>query len=144
MIKRLLLGVTMLASLGSVSAQEAVVLNPQQVENVSSLMEKSANLKVGDMGFAGASQHPLGIAQMPSHLRSMKKPAPMRRAGEDNTIWFAYPMSEDGKFSAIGWKIISVIFDDKASAYAQLTNYNVAFMVPGNYAKAVVDSVIMV
>lgn len=72
MIKRLLLGVTMLASLGSVSAQEAVVLNPQQVENVSSLMEKSANLKVGDMGFAGASQHPLGIAQMPSHLRSMK------------------------------------------------------------------------
>ena len=110
MIKRLLLGVTMLASLGSVSAQEAVVLNPQQVENVSSLMEKSANLKVGDMGFAGASQHPLGIAQMPSHLRSMKKPAPMRRAGEDNTIWFAYPMSEDGKFSAIGWKIISVIY----------------------------------
>ena len=144
MIKRLLLCVTMLASLGSVSAQEAVVLNPQQVENVSSLMEKSANLKVGDMGLAGASQHPLGIAQMPSQLRSMKKPAPMRRAGEDNTIWFAYPMSEDGKFSAIGWKIISVIFDDKASAYAQLTNYNVAFMVPGNYAKAVVDSVIMV
>ncbi len=132
MLKKVLLGLALVASFSAVSAQEL------QSKHIARLNKKSSELKLKTRDVnpqvltLGSTAGTAFFAAPQSSASSMLK-APAA------TIWFRNSFTEsDGKCYIVGWS------DFKYYSSENTTDYNYAVIIPSRFAAAVIDSVVNV
>ncbi len=135
MVKRLLSIVAMMAFVCTMGAQPTVTRHSALAKNSSKKLEKTTSVKVRPYGFSLNGS----VAAQPFQLApsAQQRLAPQQRADEDNNVLFSYPTDSQGQGYVIGWPYMAEAFG--MDAWASLTDYNVALIVPANYVNAVVN-----
>lgn len=155
MMKKLLIGLFAVLCAGGASAQQLDVNG--QVNNVTPKVVAKSGVLANVLGldaktqqtnnvdsklkthhiWANASQMQQVCQNMPKLSANAKVAKAEKAAAEEGLTWFSYITSND--VGAVGFDNLAKGL--KADFLAGQDKYNVAIMVPGNYAKAKIDSV---
>lgn len=128
MLKKLLLGLALVAFVGTAGAQR------MQIHRNARLNTKSSELKLKTRN-VDSKVLSLGSIAGTASLAAPKAPTSSMLKAPAATTWFQYSFVANGKVGIIGWSDFTYLASENT------TDYNIAVLIPERFAKAVIDSV---
>ena len=154
MMKKLLLGIIGVALAANVSAQSLdfgkvktshlpyVGVKSSPFTQVKSLDQVKPGKKMSSrMQLANVATFNEVSKSMRLNGAGIKRNSSSVVAADAPLTWWGYPINSSGKIIPFGFDLLAQAFGDKGSFFKGQTDYNVACLIPGNYAEAKIDSV---